>query len=85
MKVFRHKTKVKNCIKMQGIIIILTNFIISVGSQQEVWVFVMVNVSHQTALRNVEIVQQRNAATLLPIIQAHLQSDTLIHSDQWVT
>ena len=50
---------------------------------QEIWVFGMVDVSQQPAMGYMEIVQQRDAPTLLPIIQAHTQAGTTIHSDQW--
>ena len=43
----------------------------------------MVDTSSSPALGYMEIVPQRDAATLLPIIQAHTLPSTVIHSDQW--
>ena len=45
--------------------------------------FGMVDVSHTPALGYMQIVQDRTAATILPIIQAHLAGGTIVHSDQW--
>ena len=47
------------------------------------WVFGMVDTSHQPALGYMELVANRDAQTLLPIIQAHAATGTIIHSDQW--
>ena len=52
-------------------------------AQQEQWVFGMVDTSHQPALGYMEVVQRRDATTLLPIIQAHTAPGTIIHSDEW--
>ena len=43
----------------------------------------MVDTSSSPALGYMEIVPQRDAATLLPIIQAHTLPGTVVHSDQW--
>ena len=48
-----------------------------------VWVFGMVDISHVPALGYMEIVDQRDAATLLPIISNHVHSGTTIWSDMW--
>ena len=43
----------------------------------------MVDTSHDPALRYMQIVQQRDAATLLPIINSHVAAGTIVWSDQW--
>ncbi len=48
-----------------------------------VWVFGLVDTSVTPALGYMEIVNDRRAVTLLPIIQAHVAPGTTIHSDQW--
>ena len=43
----------------------------------------MVDISHDPALGYMEIVQQINAATLLPIINTHVAPGTEVWSDEW--
>ena len=45
--------------------------------------FGMCDTSQTPALGVMEIVPNRTAATLLPILQQHLRSGTTVHSDQW--
>ena len=47
------------------------------------WVFGMVDTSHQPAIGYMEVIPDRTAATLLPIIQRHVLSGTIVHSDEW--
>ena len=47
------------------------------------WVFGLVDTSHTPALGYMQVVQTRDAATLLPIIRAHVASGSVVHSDQW--
>ena len=47
------------------------------------WVFGLVDTSVTPSLGYMELVPDRTAATLLPIIQAHVAAGTTIHSDQW--
>ena len=44
----------------------------------------VVDISHTPTLGYVYVVYQRDAATLLPIIQQHTKPSTEVHSDQWV-
>ena len=46
------------------------------------WVFGMVDTSTQPSLGYMELVPDRTAQTLLPIIQAHTQSGTIVWSDE---
>lgn len=48
-----------------------------------VWVFGMVDTSHIPALGYTEIIDQRDAATLLPIIRDHILPGTIVWSDMW--
>ena len=45
--------------------------------------FGLVDTSHTPGVGYMEIVQQRNATTLLPIINTHVAPGTVIHSDEW--
>ena len=47
------------------------------------WVFGLVDTQHQPALGYMQLVDRRDAATLLPIINDHVAPGTIVHSDQW--
>ena len=47
------------------------------------WVFGLVDTSIQPAIGYMEIVEKRNAETLLPIIKRTVLPGTIIHSDEW--
>ena len=49
------------------------------------WVFGIVDTSHIPALWYMELVQTRNAATLLLNIQRHVAPGAVVHSNQWRT
>ena len=53
------------------------------ATRQEKWVFGMVDTSTEPATGYMELVPNRQAATLLPIINAHVAPGTIIHSDEW--
>ena len=48
-----------------------------------VWVFGMVDATYNPAVGYMEIVDQRDAATLLPIIERHINPGTIVWSDGW--
>ena len=45
------------------------------------WVFDIVDTSQTQALGYMGVVQSTDAATLLPMIQAHVAPGSLVHSD----
>ena len=51
------------------------------ATNAEVWVFGIVDTSHQPALWYMQVVQRHDVATLLPIIQAHTAPGSILHSD----
>ena len=51
--------------------------------QKELWVFGVADTSYKPAITYLEIVEKKNAATLLPIIRKAVQPGTIILSDQW--
>ena len=80
-----HDLHLQIIIKLQYFIMlqyIITQYHRGRRTHQEQWVFGMVDTSQQPALGYMEVVQQRDAATLLPIIQAHTAPGTTIHSDE---
>ena len=48
-------------------------------THQEIWVLGLVDTSFSLALGYMEVVQRRDAATLLPIINAHVAPGTVVH------
>ena len=52
-------------------------------SETPIWVFGMVDKSQSPAVGYMEIVERRDAATLLPIIQQVVRPGSVIHSDEW--
>ena len=50
---------------------------------EQIWVFGLVDTSQTHSLGYMEIVPQRDAATLLPLINNHVAPGTIIHSDEW--
>ena len=53
------------------------------GPHTTMWVFGMVDTSTSPAVGYMEIVDARDAATLLPIISTVVQPGSIIHSDEW--
>ena len=51
--------------------------------KQQVWVFGICELDAQPSRNYMQVVDQRNAETLLPIIKRVCKPDTIIHSDEW--
>ena len=65
------------------LICIESSIVYACRGHNPVWVFGMVDISHTPALGYMQVVNQRDAATLLPIIQQHTKPSTEVHSDEW--
>ena len=52
-------------------------------ADQPVWVFGMCDTSVTPALGYMQVVARRDAATLLPLIEDHVNQGTIIWSDSW--
>ena len=86
---FIHKPKVwYTC--MTSVVSVIVNIFIMMSSRtivgvhhRQVWVFGLCDTSHTPACGVMRIVPDRSAATLLPIIEQHLRSGTIVHSDEW--
>ena len=50
---------------------------------EQIWVFGLVDTSQTPSPGYMEIVPQRDAATLLPLINNHVAPGTIVHSDEW--
>lgn len=53
------------------------------SASKEQWVFGLADTSTKPAITYLEVVDKRNAETLLPIISKAVKAGTIIHSDQW--
>ena len=51
--------------------------------RKQVWVFGIVDTSYKPSKGYMEVVEARNAQTLLPIIQRICRPGTIIYSDEW--
>lgn len=85
---FNHKPKVllrkftANA-NVYDIVFVLLQYHRGRRAEIENWVFGMVDTSYSPSLGYMQIVDRRDAATLLPIIRAHTAPGTIVHSDEW--
>ena len=82
---FRHKPKVWYTCMTSIVSMMSSSTIVGVHHLPpwQVWVFGLCDTSHTPARGVMRIVPDRSAATLLPIIQQHVRSGTIVHSDEW--
>ena len=55
------------------------------GPSKQIWVFGIIerNETEQASIGYMEIVERRDSATLLPIIQKVVRPGSIVHSDEW--